>query len=69
MNIVDSLRKWSELAPDKDAIIDWDRNVRFSFYELLTRAETLADGLSLLGLKKGDRVAVLSTKRSEYFEI
>ena len=38
MNIVDSLRKWSELTPE-DAIIDWDKNVRVSFSELLTRAE------------------------------
>ena len=52
MNIVDSLRKWSELTPDKDAIVDWDRNVRVSFSELLTRAEALANGLSLSGLKK-----------------
>ena len=69
MNIVDSPRKWSELTPDKDAIIDWDRNVRVSFSELLYRAEALASGLSLSGLKKGDRVAILSTNRSEYFEI
>ena len=69
MNIVDSLRKWSELTPDKDAIIDWDRNVRVSFSDLLTRSEALADGFSVLGLKKGDRVAILSTNRSEYFEV
>ena len=69
MNLVDSLRNWSELTPDKDAIIDWDKNVRVSFSELLTRAEALANGFSSSGLKKGDRVAVLSTNRSEYFEI
>lgn len=69
MNLVDSLRKWSELSPNKTAIVDVDRDVRVSFMELMKGASSLANGLSSSGLEKGDRVAVLSTNRAEYFEI
>ncbi|OUV07409.1 MAG: AMP-dependent synthetase, partial [Alphaproteobacteria bacterium TMED87] len=69
MNLVDSLRKWSELTPSHIAIVDVDRDVRVSFFDLMERATFLAHGLSFAGLKKGDRVAVLSTNRAEYFEI
>ena len=67
MNLVDSLRKWSELTPSNTAIVDVDRDVRVSFFDLMERATFLAHGLSFAGLKKGDRVAVLSTNRAEYF--
>ncbi|MBA58121.1 MAG: AMP-dependent synthetase [Gammaproteobacteria bacterium] len=69
MNLVDPLKKWSELTPDTEAIIDIDRDIRISFRDLLKRSLSVASGLSEMGLKKGDRVAILSSNRIEFFEI
>ena len=69
MNLADAIRKWSSLTPDNTAIIDATTDRRCTFSRLLDRVTRLANGLSELGLTRGDRVAVLSTNSIEYFEV
>ena len=69
MNLVDAVRKWANLAPERTAVVDSTTDRRITFAELLNRVIRLSNGLVSLGLAKGDRVAVLSTNSIEYFEI
>lgn len=69
MNLVDPIKKWAGLAPDKTAVVDTTVDSRVSFSQLLDRITRLANGLNSLGLQKGDRVAVLSMNSIEYFEV
>ncbi len=61
------VEKNARLYPDKTAVIFEDR--RCSFRELQGRVYRLANALLDLGVKKGDRVAVLSENCFEYPEI
>ncbi len=69
MNLADAVRKWADLTPGNTAIVDATTDRRTSFSALLARVTQLANGLISLGLRKGDRVAVLSTNSIEYFEV
>ena len=69
MNLVDAVRKWANLAPDRTAVVDSTTDRRITFSELLSRVIRLSNGFVSLGLTKGDRVAVLSTNSIEYFEV
>ena len=69
MNLVDAVRKWANLAPDRTVVVDSTTDRRITFSELLSRVTRLSNGFSSLGLVKGDRVAVLSTNSIEYFEV
>ena len=69
MNLVDAVRKWANLAPDRTVVVDSTTDRRITFSELLSRVIRLSNGFASLGLVKGDRVAVLSTNSIEYFEV
>ena len=69
MNLVDAVRKWANLAPDRTVVVDSTTDRRITFAELLSRVIRLSNGFASLGLVKGDRVAVLSTNSIEYFEV
>ena len=69
MNLVDAVRKWANLAPDRTVVVDSTTDRRITFTELLGRVIRLSNGFTSLGLVKGDRVAVLSTNSIEYFEV
>jgi acyl-CoA synthetase (AMP-forming)/AMP-acid ligase II len=69
MNLVDAVRKWANLAPDRTVVVDSTTDRRITFAELLDRIIRLSNGFASLGLGKGDRVAVLSTNSIEYFEV
>lgn len=69
MNLVDAVRKWANLAPDRTVVVDSTTDRRITFAELLDRIIRLSNGFASLGLVKGDRVAVLSTNSIEYFEV
>lgn len=69
MNLVDAVRKWATLAPDRTVVVDSTTDRRITFEELLGRVIQLSNGFASLGLAKGDRVAVLSTNSIEYFEV
>ncbi len=69
MNLVDAVRKWANIDPDHTAVVDSTTGTRITFSQLLARVVRLANGLSSAGLKKGDRIAVLSMNSIEYFEV
>ena len=69
MNLADAITKWAQLEPAKTALVDAVIDRRVSFAELEGRINQVANGLLSLGLKKGDRVAVLSQNSIEYFEL
>lgn len=69
MNLADALRKWANLTPQNTAVIDAPTDRRVTFDRLLTRSTQLANALLDQGLKKGDRIAVLSMNSVEYFEV
>jgi len=63
---VDPLRRALQVAPNKIGVIDGER--QFSFSELHDRCARLAGGLYALGLRKGDRVAILAANSHVYLE-
>ncbi len=67
MNIGDWLRKWSELTPQKVAVIDDGHE--FSYRELNKRCNQVANFLLQKGIGKGGRVGVLLYNCHEYLEI
>ncbi|QYM73325.1 AMP-binding protein [Pseudochrobactrum sp. Wa41.01b-1] len=52
--------------PDVDALISVHQNIRLTYAELRQKVDALACGLLRLGLKKGDRVAILSPNSAEW---
>jgi acyl-CoA synthetase (AMP-forming)/AMP-acid ligase II len=62
------LSKRAQLNPDLEAIVDADTGRRLSFGDLNRRANRVADLATKLGVKKGDRVALLLMNCSEYVE-
>lgn len=62
----DTLRRTAAAYPKKTGVIFKDR--KFSWHELNARANSLANAFLRLGLKKRDRVAMLSHNCSEYLE-
>jgi len=67
MNIGDWIRKWSQLSPQKVAIIDDGHEI--SYKELNRRSNQVANFLLQEGMHKGDRVGVLFYNCHEYIEI
>jgi fatty-acyl-CoA synthase len=61
------LIKREQIAPHKEAVVDRDR--RITYQQLNQRVNRLAGALAGLGLKNGDRLAVLSYNCSEFVEI
>ncbi|MFP4573317.1 MAG: acyl-CoA synthetase [Desulfobacterales bacterium] len=66
MNTGIHVRRCANLFADRIAVIDGDR--RFTFREFNERVNRLANGLLSMGLKKGDRVALLSINRHQLME-
>ena len=60
------LRRTAEEGPQRLALIARRQNVRWTYADLLGRAEDLAIGLRRLGLQKGDRVGIWSANNSEW---
>lgn len=67
MNIGDMLRRSAERLPDKPALIMGEASLTYGQFN--RRANRLANALMAQGLKKGDRVAVLTNNCIEFFEI
>jgi acyl-CoA synthetase (AMP-forming)/AMP-acid ligase II len=68
LNLGQILKVHAKKYPDKLALKDW-RGKALTYQELELRANRLANGLLDMGLKKGDRVAVLLYNCAEYIEI
>lgn len=58
--------KWAALCPGQQAVYDVPNERRLTWRELDSMVRRLANGLVDLGLKPGDRVAVLSRNSAEY---
>ncbi len=67
MNIGDWIRKWSQLSPQKVAVIDDGHE--FSYKELNQKSNQVANFFLQKGIHKGDRVGVLLYNCHEYIEI
>ncbi|MCZ6588827.1 MAG: AMP-binding protein [Alphaproteobacteria bacterium] len=66
LTFADPLRRATQVAAGKTAIISGDKS--FTFAELADRCARLSGGLKKLGLEKGDRVAIWSNNNHQYVE-
>jgi fatty-acyl-CoA synthase len=64
--VTDFLERAVRLYPDKTAVIDGD--LRFSYRELAERVDRLSNALLDLGLRRGDRVCILSPNSHFFLE-
>jgi fatty-acyl-CoA synthase len=67
LTLADAVATHARLTPHKLALRDSHRSLTFAQWH--ERATRLANGLLGIGLKKGDRVALLAYNRSEWMEI
>lgn len=67
MNIAWWVQRWSDLHPDKTAIIFAEEQITYA--ELNQRANRASCWLQSLGIEKGDRVAVMLNNCPEFIEI
>ncbi len=68
MHTIDWVMRYAaERFADREAIVDGD--IRYTFTELADRVNRLAAGLAGLGVKRGDRVAVLMNNSHRFFEL
>ncbi|MEY2196417.1 long-chain fatty acid--CoA ligase [Neobacillus sp. BF23-41] len=66
---LDWLDNRARLSPEKDAIIDEKTNQAWTFKEVNERAKSVASWLLSQGVRKGDRVALLSPNDISYFDL
>ncbi len=62
------LTKRAQICPNREAIVEFERNRRFTFSELNARSNRMANALLALGVCPGDRVAVLLKNSVEFVE-
>ena len=67
MNIAWWVQRWSDLHPDKPAVIFEEEQITYS--ELNQRANRASCWLQSLGIEKGDRVAVMLNNCPEFIEL
>jgi fatty-acyl-CoA synthase len=67
MNVAWWVQRWSELHPEKTAIIFKDQII--SYRDLHRRADRTSCWFQSLGIEKGDRVAAMMTNCPEFLEI
>jgi O-succinylbenzoate-CoA ligase len=68
INLGSFLAKRARLSPNLEALVEVERNRRFSYTELDARANRIANVLLAMGVRKGDRVALLVMNGVEYIE-
>ncbi len=61
-----ALVRAADLWGERDALVSVAQGVRWSFAELLARADALAAGLLSLGLEPGDRIGIWSPNCAEW---
>jgi fatty-acyl-CoA synthase len=66
---LDWLENRARLSPNKKAIIDEDTNKSWTFEAVNKRSSSVAGWLKNQGVKKGDRVALLSLNDISYFDL
>jgi acyl-CoA synthetase (AMP-forming)/AMP-acid ligase II len=60
------MRERARIVPHRTALVEGSR--RITFAELMRRVDALAQALHAMGVRRGDRIAVLSENRCEYME-
>jgi O-succinylbenzoate-CoA ligase len=68
INLGSFLAKRAHLSPKLEAVVEVEKNRRFTFAELDARANRIAHVLLSKGVQKGDRVALLVMNGVEYIE-
>lgn len=66
-SLLDQVRYWATTEPDRVMVREGDRT--YSYGEMFDRARRLAGGLGKLGIRKGDRVAVLLFNQSRWYDL
>jgi fatty-acyl-CoA synthase len=69
LTIPDLLDELAARQPDHELVVDESGRVRWSYAETRARARDLARGLVALGVRRGDRVALLMSNRPEWLVI
>ena len=67
MNIAWWVKRWSDIHPDKPAVIYEDQT--FTYQDLHQRVEMTCCWLQDMGIEKGDRVAAMMTNCPEFIEL
>ena len=67
-NIGQLLTKRAQICPAREACVEYERDRRFTFAELNTRANRVGNALLATGIRPGDRVAVLLKNSVEFIE-
>jgi O-succinylbenzoate-CoA ligase len=62
------LAKRAQICPKREAIVEFERDRRFTFAELNARANRVANALLAQGIRPGDRVATLLKNSVEFVE-
>lgn len=68
INIGQALTQRAFLNPDREAIVDLGSQHRMNFGELNRQANRCSHAITALGLRKGDRLALLCQNRPEFYE-
>ncbi|KAL3427634.1 4-coumarate-CoA ligase [Phlyctema vagabunda] len=63
------LQEQATTYPDQQAVISSWTGVRYTYRQLLDRCKTIARALIALGVKRGDRVGILSGNCERYIEL
>ncbi|MFS0775568.1 long-chain fatty acid--CoA ligase [Neobacillus sp. 3P2-tot-E-2] len=66
---LDWLENRARLSPNKNAVILEDNNMKWTYRELNNRSSSVAGWLKNQGVKKGDRIALLSPNDISYFDL
>jgi fatty-acyl-CoA synthase len=67
INVADWITKWAKIQPEKIAIISED--IPYSYLDINKNINRLSNLFLYLGIKRGDRVAVLMRNSRQYIEI
>ncbi len=69
MHAADLLTNRARLTPDREALIEKDKDQRYTYAELNDRANRLANWMRALGVQKGDRVSILAHNGIAYIDL
>lgn len=68
-NQFDYLSKRSVFSPNKEALVDIETGKRYTYRKFNNQANKVANIFHSLGVKKGDRIAVIAHNQVEYWEL
>lgn len=66
MNALDWIKKWACYTPDKVALTSYDTNQKYTYKEVDQFSDSVIAEFLELGLKEGDRIAVIAEHSPDY---